>query len=206
MLVNKQDVSGWFKEVSVPYWAKTYSTYSCRAYQCVSTIFKEFFVLEYSSKFIFDNSFIILCIRLDNHMFGGMNGIWKEIANKFMIGIDDDGRIFNYDLYKIEQSDGGLPRLIYSLYELYKDWKPYENIGDYDIMMKVKKSNDAIGRLKHELKNKGIENEMEKTRREISELRESLINLENAMTKLYEDAAEAMNFLEEHGYPHEELT
>ena len=74
-----------------------------------------------------------------------------------------------------------------------------------DSRMKFGHALNAISRLKYELKNKGLEKDICEAREQIEELRKSLFDMENSMTKLYEDAAEAMNFLEEPGYQHEEL-
>ena len=90
-------------------------------------------------------------------------------------------------------------KLINMMLEMYSIWMDFPNESDFNV---VKKLNNALlkyGRMQHEVECKGIENEIAVCRSEIEVRRKRIEKLENEMNTIYEEAADAMNILEQHG-------
>lgn len=81
--------------------------------------------------------------------------------------------------------------------EIYREWRNYPNETSYEM---VKELNNAKGKVAQmHMSVGGLEESIADARNSIQEYQKRIQALESQMNKLYEDAADAMNLLEEHG-------
>lgn len=162
-----------------------------------------------------------------NKPFAHMEGIWQELHNrsKSMSKSSANVGILNPMEYNYRGSamDGkylpssnitisptgelrnafGIPSfqdlygVIKELYQIYREWRVFPNAETFD---SVRKLRDAKNKVYAMNTNASIlEEEISSIRTSIQERQNKIADLEGQMNKLYEDGAEAMNLLEEHG-------
>ena len=86
-----------------------------------------------------------------------------------------------------------------SLRRIYYDWVDFPNETDYEMVKKLQQAREKVIAMNHQANSKEIENGIEKYRRKIQDAQESISKLEKELTSIYEEAADALNLLEEHG-------
>lgn len=83
--------------------------------------------------------------------------------------------------------------------DMYGMWKQFPNETDFNVVRDLNAAQDKYRRMQIEVESKCIESQIEDCRREMEVQRKRIEKLEKEMNKIYEEAADAANFLEEHG-------
>lgn len=86
-----------------------------------------------------------------------------------------------------------------SLRSIYYEWVDFPNETDYEMVKKLQQARMKVIDMNHQVKSRDIEKGIEKYRRKIQDAQESISKLEKELTSIYEEAADALNLLEEHG-------
>jgi hypothetical protein len=120
-----------------------------------------------------------MCNAIGNGIMFGDNG---EIRNEF--GIPDIT---------------SLSSISSMMADMYGIWKDFPDETDYSVVKKLHSSLEKYDAMKREVKSKNIENQIEDCRKEMEVQRKRIEKLEKEMTRIYEEAADAANYLEEHG-------
>jgi len=92
-----------------------------------------------------------------------------------------------------------LVNIVASLRSIYHEWVDFPNETDYEMVKKLQQARMKVIDMNHQAKSKDIEKSIEKHRRKIQAAQESISKLEKELTGIYEEAADALNLLEEHG-------
>ena len=87
--------------------------------------------------------------------------------------------------------------IIWEIALMYNDWRKFPNEPNFRSIENLKEAVDKISRMQMDAKE--LEGEIDESRRLIKEHQDRIAKLEGKMNKLYEDGADAMNLLEEHG-------
>ena len=80
---------------------------------------------------------------------------------------------------------------------IYRDWKNFPKETDYEMVKKLKTARAKVFEMQNGAED--YEGEIANSRNTIKEYQKHIADLEAKMNKLYEEAADAMNLLEEHG-------
>lgn len=80
---------------------------------------------------------------------------------------------------------------------IYRDWKNFPKETDYEVVKKLKNARAKVFEMQNGASE--YEGEIANARDTIKEYQKHIADVEAKMNKLYEEAAEAMNLLEEHG-------
>lgn len=102
---------------------------------------------------------------------------------------------------------GGMPDensmsyVVDSICYIWRNWKEFPAIDDYDLVLKLNSSMDCVLQMRDEMAFNPLQNEIDQKRTKVQELLESIGRLEKSLNKIYEDGADALNLLEENGYP-----
>lgn len=94
---------------------------------------------------------------------------------------------------------GILSNITGMLISLYHEWVDFPNETDYEVVKKLQEARMKVIAMNHQVKSKDIEKSIEKQRRKIQDAQESIAELEKELTGIYEEAADSLNLLEEHG-------
>lgn len=94
---------------------------------------------------------------------------------------------------------GILSNITGMLISLYYEWVDFPNETDYEVVKKLQEARMKVIAMNHQVKSKDIEKSIEKQRRKIQDAQESIAELEKELTGIYEEAADSLNLLEEHG-------
>lgn len=86
-----------------------------------------------------------------------------------------------------------------SLRSIYYEWVDFPNETDYEMVRKLQQARLKVIDMNHQVKSRDIEKRIEKCRRKIQDAQESISEMEKELTGIYEEAADALNLLEEHG-------
>ena len=86
-----------------------------------------------------------------------------------------------------------------SLRSIYYEWVDFPNETDYEVVKKLQQAREKVIAMNHQANSNEIEKGIEKYRRKIQDAQESIAKLEKELTSIYEEAADALNLLEEHG-------
>ena len=86
-----------------------------------------------------------------------------------------------------------------TLRSIYYEWVDFPNEKDYEVVKKLQQAREKVIAMNHQANSKEIEKGIEKYRRKIQDAQESISKLEKELTSIYEEAADALNLLEEHG-------
>jgi hypothetical protein len=87
--------------------------------------------------------------------------------------------------------------IVLELCSIYNDWRKFPNETDYAVIETLKEAKNRIYIMQHHAKE--FESEIDESRQLIKEQQERIADLEKRMNELYENGADAMNLLEEHG-------
>ena len=133
--------------------------------------------------------------------FQKMKGIWNELkvwseGISLKITISDDGKLRNAfgapstpEIYTCG--------IVAKIVSLHNDWRKFPNESDYKSVENLKEAMNKISMM--QMCSGDIEGEINESRRIIKEQQDMIARLEKNLNKLYEDGADAMNLLEEHG-------
>lgn len=87
--------------------------------------------------------------------------------------------------------------IVYELVAMYNDWRKFPNETEFGSIERLKEAMNKVGRM--QMSAGEFERQIEESRGLIKEQQDRIADLEGRMNKLYEDGADAMNLLEEHG-------
>lgn len=87
--------------------------------------------------------------------------------------------------------------IVLELCSIYNDWRKFPTVTDYTVIETLKEAKDKIRDMQRHTVT--FEQEIDESRRIIKEQQDRIAELEGRMNKLYEEGADAMNLLEEHG-------
>jgi len=137
--------------------------------------------------------------------FPQMKGIIQEIrkrklnySSKSFYEISEDGEI-RESITKDIPSNDTLREVAVLMMELHERWRDYPNIDNFDMVEKLEKAKDSIRRMNDEETYGYTKNRIEKIRASIKEEQEQISQIERGLNSMYEEAADAMNLLEENG-------
>ena len=131
-----------------------------------------------------------------------MKGIWKEIyedKRKHIIsyGITEDGRIYS-DLGEFP-SDEDIRNAIHDIGGMYNDWKDFPNVQDWFTVCRLVGAKMAVDHMRVEEKYGHEQKNIDNLRKKITEIQTQIAEAEKNLNEMYENAADGMNLLEEHG-------
>lgn len=87
--------------------------------------------------------------------------------------------------------------IVYELVSMYNDWRKFPNETEFGSIERLKEAMNKVSRM--QMSSSQLEAEINESRRIIKEQQDRISDLEGKLNKLYEDGADAMNLLEEHG-------
>ena len=94
---------------------------------------------------------------------------------------------------------GIISSIVSALISLYYEWVDFPDETDYEMVKKLQQARMKVVAMNHQVNSKDIERRIENQRRKIQEAQESIAELEKELTGIYEEAADSLNLLEEHG-------
>ena len=132
-----------------------------------------------------------------------MPSIYKELVKENKTSmvekpyrITEEGNVTG--LFGIPDNDG-VERVVYDIECYYDYFKDFPNETDIEVVKKLLDAKDAVRRMVMETKSEHIQSTIKSCRDEIVERQNQIAELEKQMNEIYEEAADAMNLLEEHG-------
>ena len=87
--------------------------------------------------------------------------------------------------------------IVYELVSMYHDWRKFPNETEFGSIEHLKEAMNKVSRM--QMSSSQLEEEINESRSIIKEQQDRISDLEGKLNKLYEDGADAMNLLEEHG-------
>lgn len=132
-------------------------------------------------------------------IFDRMEGVWahvRKVNPMSGVSIEGDGKMRNPFGFLDERE---LLYLTRTMLEVHSHWRKYPSESSYDDVTKLEAAKNTIDKLKHH--HRWIKDEMDEMKARISESRKRLDELDHQLNQMFEDAADSMNLLEEHGYP-----
>ena len=93
----------------------------------------------------------------------------------------------------------GIEQVVYDIECYYNYFKDFPNETDIELVKKLIDAKDAVKRMVKETKSEHIQSTIKSCRDEIVERQNQIAELEKKLNEIYEDAADGMNLLEEHG-------
>lgn len=141
--------------------------------------------------------------------FQKMKEIWNEL--KMWNEEQSNGEVYGHRTsLKITISDDGKLRTAFGVpsttdiygivaktVSLYNDWRKFPNESDFRSVENLKEAMNRISRM--QMSSSQLEAEINESRSLIKEQQDRISDLEGKLNKLYEEGADAMNLLEEHG-------
>ena len=94
---------------------------------------------------------------------------------------------------------GILSSIVAALISLYYEWVDFPDETDYEMVKKLQQARMKVIAMNQQVNSKDIERRIENQRRKIQDAQESIAELEKELTSIYEEAADSLNLLEEHG-------
>ena len=149
--------------------------------------------------------------------FKQMDNMYKELSTSIEGVVAEHGAkvIKNYEMSKdgkIRNSDGdGLPNRVITMTAIrdlalfYAIWRKFPDTEEYKLVELLSEALTKVVSMREEDDNQMIRKQIEKYRDKIHLCQESIAKLEKEENKIYEDAADAMNLLEKHGYGMEKV-
>lgn len=144
--------------------------------------------------------------------FKQMDNMCKVVFTTMEKGIAEYGAMVakNYDMSrdgKIRNLDGdGLPNKKMTMAAIndfaffYSRWRNFPDTEDYKEVEILSEALEKVSSMKDEDDNQRIRKQIERLRDQIHTCQESISKLEKDENRLYEEAADALNLLEKHGY------
>lgn len=132
-------------------------------------------------------------------IFDRMEGVWahvRKVNPMSGVSIEEDGKMRNVFGFLDERE---LLNVARTMLEVHSHWMKYPNESSYDDVLKLEVAKDNVDKLKYH--HRWIKNEMDEMKTRIEESRRRLEELDRQLNQMFEDAADSMNLLEEHGYP-----
>ena len=191
------------KNIPVPEWVEKFDGFSEEAYELETN--PRTIVVQYVPTTTLGVGFTM--VHLVDSKFGGrvpmMDSMYKVLH-------DSQGETISCSEYTI--TEGGIIRGAFgcpnigilstigaTLRSIYYEWVDFPNETDYEMVKKLQQARMKVIDMNHQVKSKEIEKGIEKYRRKIQDAQESISKLEKELTSIYENAADALNLLEEHG-------
>lgn len=128
--------------------------------------------------------------------------MWKELHKETSskspseYDVDSEGRVTMLGR-SIKATEARI--VVKDLADLNNLWSVYPEAKDYDTVRKLHEGQLAIDKLKSEDKYKRIDSQIKAAQESIKAEQEKIAKLEKSLNKVYEDAADAMNYFEEQG-------
>ena len=203
--------SSWFdkltpdnnKNIPVPDWVEKFDGFKEEAYE-LETVPRTI-VVQYIPTTTLGVGFTM--IHLVDSKFGGrvpmMDSMYKVLHDSQMLTIP--GSEYTITEGGIIRGAFGCPNVgilsgIASTFRsIYYEWVDFPNETDYEMVKKLQQARMKVIDMNHQVKSRDIEKGIEKYRRKIQDAQESISKLEKELTSIYEEAADALNLLEEHG-------
>lgn len=117
-------------------------------------------------------------------------------GHKRSYGITDDGH-YKGMFGTIDAKD--LDSIVDDLLPFYWEWKRFPEVKSWKTVEKLKEAMICVDVFRREMRTKELENEIEQARDAIKGIQERIASLEKHQNEIYENAADAMNLLEENG-------
>ena len=185
-----------------PDWVRQFKGYKAKTYRLMSGNNATTILTRYSPESTMGIGFDIITI-VDrgnvNRIFNKMQGVWdyiKKESSSLGVKVDDDGKMRNVFGFLDERE---LLNVARTMLEVHSHWMKYPNESSYDDVLKLQVAKDNVDKLKYH--HRWIKNEMDEMKTRIEESRRRLEELDRQLNQMFEDAADSMNLLEEHGYP-----
>lgn len=152
--------------------------------------------------------------------FKQMDNMYKELSTSIEEEIADAKSrqaafAKNYEMSKdgrIRNSNGdGLPNKVMTMAAIrdlayfYSIWRKFPNAEEYKLVELLSEALTKVVSMREEDDNQMIRKQIEKYRDKIHTCQESIAKLEKEENKIYEEAADALNLLEKHGYGMEKI-
>ena len=87
--------------------------------------------------------------------------------------------------------------IVYELVAMYNDWRKFPNETEFGSIERLLEAMNKVSRM--QMSSTQLEGEINESRDIIKEQQDRISDLEGKLNKLYEDGADAMDLLEEHG-------
>lgn len=185
-----------------PDWIRQFKGYVAKPYRLMSANDATTILLRYSPESTMGVGFDIITV-VDkgniNQVFNKMQGVWdylKKESSNLGIKVDDDGKMRNVFGFLNERE---LLNVARTMLEVHSHWRKYPNESSYDDVLKLEAAQNNVDKLKYH--HRLIKYEMDETKARIEEERKRLDELDHQLNQMFEQAADSMNLLEEHGYP-----
>ena len=132
-----------------------------------------------------------------------MRAVWsragrepRNFMNTYIL--DSTGKVFGKD--GCMPSDEEISDCAYVMLRYYERWYRFPFESDWDTVCELCQAQDKVANLNREICSHKLKDEVERARETIADLRRRISAMEEELNGLYEDAADGLNFLEEHGY------
>lgn len=112
--------------------------------------------------------------------------------------LDSTGKMIGKD--GAMPSEGDITECAYAMLRYYEKWYRFPFESDWDTVCELCQAQDNVTNLNREIRSHRIKDSLEKMRKSIADLQCSISMMEEELNGLYEDAADGLNVLEEHGY------
>ena len=136
--------------------------------------------------------------------FPQMKGIIQEIRKRKLnycgtsYDISEEGEIREY-MTRDLPSEETVYKAAMSMMELHERWRDYPNIDSYEKIERLENAKEAIRKMRVEETHGSSKRRVEELRVKIKEEQEQIARIERDLNTMYEEAADAMNLLEENG-------
>lgn len=165
---------------------------------------KHVVVVKYMPKNTLDLPFIrVVFLDPSGNPAKCMPSIYRELVkeNKSSIvekpyKITEEGNVTG--LFGVPDNDG-IERAVYDIECYYDYFKDFPNETDIEVVKRLNDAKDAVRRMVMETKSEHIQSMIKSCRDEIVERQNQIAELEKDLNEIYEEAADGMNLLEEHG-------
>lgn len=191
------------RECQVPEWFKTPFGYVSRAF-CIESE-KSVIIIQCCLKGVATKDtdlYFIYPVDRKMELFKKHRELIQELMNRFdWIHIDSLGAFHTeWEKGNKHDRDSYFNTIVYEMSNLYYEWSMFPNEDTYEEVAKLisaKGKSDRVNRFHEEKK---YEDRIKELREEIVSLQKEIKENEEDLNRLYEEAADGMNLLEEKGY------
>ena len=194
-----------YHDIQPPEWIEVipgYSLNSCRWRKCGTS------GMVIVAKYVSIESYIVFAkvFAISSELatpFSNMKGIWKtlhDLSEKHSIGysISEDGRIVSVDGFS-HPSDLEVDKAVFDTVGLYENWRKFPKAPTFEIVKQLMSAMEIVDKMRHEESHKSIHNRIDLLRDKIKSLQKDIADSEKELNKIYENAADSMNLLEQYG-------
>ena len=193
------------KNIPVPEWAEKFDGFREEAYELGTN--PRAIVVQYIPTTTLGVGFTM--IHIVDSKFGGrvpmMDAMYKvlhDAPHEHALAVENEYTITEGGLIRGAfgcPSVGILSNIVSALISLYYEWVDFPDETDYEMVKKLQQARMKVIAMNQQVNSKDIEKRIEKQRRKIQDAQESIAELEKELTGIYEEAADSLNLLEEHG-------